>query len=246
MYNLEDFTFSEMVEVGSALRGIGRDAHSMREVADLIVRYLFDSLLSKEGGERGCVLVRFFKTQRFGELDQNLRRFAVRMLGSAEASPTIKCLVLVASAGQRPEWNSTELSKGHLAIPLPSAEAVAKFPMISQLLSQMGVSVEALLGVDPNLVLDMNEHSLGVFHVPEARGSSYVPAQEFVRENGVKSVVGFGGPFSTGDVFVVVLFSRVYIPRPTAELFRTLGLIIRLAIGPFTREGVYASAAVGA
>jgi len=243
MFYLESFAFPEMIELGSALQEAGRGAANMQEVANLLVRCLYDSLLSKETGQKACVLVRLFKTQRYGELSEDLQLFARNLLGGAQAAPEMKCLVLLATAGLWPEWNAPGCSKGHQAIPLPSEEVIAKLPMISQLLGQMGVKTNALLAGDPDLMLDLEENSLGVFHVPQAQGSPHVPAQEFVVRNGVKSVLGFGGPLTSGDVFSVILFSNTHIPRQTAGLFKTLGLIMRLAINPFARHAV--GAAVG-
>jgi hypothetical protein len=241
MFTLEDFAFPDMIELGSSLREMSDRAESMEEVANRIVRHLYDCLISKETGQRACVLVRLFKTHLFGDLDEDLRQFARTMLGRAVESPTMKCLVLLATAGEWPEWNSRERSKGHRAIPLPSEEAIASFPMISQLVIQMGLSVSTLVKADPALMLDVNENSLGVFHVPQAQGSPYIPAQkDFVIARGVKSALGFGGLLPSGDLFAVILFSRIYIPRATAELFKTLGLITKLAISPFARHRVFA------
>jgi hypothetical protein len=38
---------------------------------------------------------------------------------------------------------------------------------------------------------------------------------------------------ASGDIFVVILFSKVEIPRDTAELFRTLALNVKMAVLPF-------------
>src|SRR5712692_5149234 len=132
MYDLESFTFTEMVELGSILRKLGQGAESMERAANRVVRHLYDHFTSKQNGSRTSVLVRLFKTHPFGELDAELRQFAQAMLGGADAAPTMKCLVLLATAGERPEWNSRARSSGHKAIPLPSEKAVESSPMISQ------------------------------------------------------------------------------------------------------------------
>jgi serine phosphatase RsbU (regulator of sigma subunit)/anti-sigma regulatory factor (Ser/Thr protein kinase) len=71
-----------------------------------------------------------------------------------------------------------------------------------------------------------------VFHVPVAAGSREVPDQGFVRRYGVSSVLGFGGLLPDGDVFSVVLFSRVPVSRDVADLFRTVAVAARLALLP--------------
>ncbi|MGE5296319.1 MAG: hypothetical protein ACM3VT_15965, partial [Solirubrobacterales bacterium] len=73
--------------------------------------------------------------------------------------------------------------------------------------------------------------TFNVFHVPEAVGSPDIPEQaEFVIPHGVRSVLGFGGMLPGRDLFAVILFSQVPIPRSTAELFRPLALCVK-AVG---------------
>jgi hypothetical protein len=187
-------------------------------------------------------LVRLFKTHPFGELDAELREFAETMLEGAEARPNLKCLVLLATAGDKPEWNSRAHSSGHKAIPLPSEKAVESSPMISQLLSQLGISAATLLKADQSLMLDAGERSFNVFHLAHAEGSPHVPAQkEFVIPYGVKSVLGFGGLLPPGELFVVILFAKAEIHRETAELFKTLALSTKLAMVPFLDGRVFAA-----
>jgi len=93
---------------------------------------------------------------------------------------------------------------------------------------------------DSSLMLDTKETNFNVFHVPEALGNPCVPAQDFVRAFGVTSALGFGGLLPSRDVFAVILFSKAPIPRATAELFKSLGLMIRLAIGLFDPDRVFA------
>ena len=62
MFNLSQLSLSDMIECGAALRQLGHDKRSMEEVADRIVRYLYDHLVDGRTGERACALVRFFLT----------------------------------------------------------------------------------------------------------------------------------------------------------------------------------------
>jgi len=50
---------------------------------------------------------------------------------------------------------------------------------------------------------------------------------------GIRSVIGFGGMLPSGNLFAVILFTKVPIPRETADLFRPLALSVKLAILPF-------------
>ena len=77
---------------------------------------------------------------------------------------------------------------------------------------------------------DAEGRTYNVFHVEEAPDSPYIPAQEeFVRPFGVRSVVGFGG-LVRDELFAVVLFSRVPVPRASADRFRTIALDVKSAL----------------
>jgi hypothetical protein len=234
MFDLQRFALIEMTDLGARLRKLGQGAGSMEEAANRVVRYLYDHLLGETDGQKQCVLVRLFKTHPYGELDEALRKSADEMLGDATASPDMKCLVLVATAGDKPEWNIRTASKGHKAIPLTSEKTLESLPMIAQLVTQLGLSAHDLLRADPALMLEFGHKGFNVFHVPEAQGSPYVPAQtEFVLPCGVQSVLGFGGLLPPADLFAVIMFARVPITRETAELFKTLALSVRLVMIPF-------------
>jgi len=103
--------------------------------------------------------------------------------------------------------------------------------MIAQSIRQLGVPMSALLKPAPELVKDLERKSFGVFHVEMAEGSPFVPAQQdFVIPYGVQSALGFGGSQPDGELFVVVIFSRVAIPPSIAELFQTIALSIKLGL----------------
>ncbi|MBI4585753.1 MAG: hypothetical protein HY717_17210 [Planctomycetes bacterium] len=240
MYDFANFTLRDMVEFSAALRRLGAGAESMEEVAGRIVHCLYEQLADRKTRERSCALVRFFKTHPFGELDAELRRFARKMLGDHPEPPAMKCLVLLATAGDKPEWNSRKNSSGHKAIPLPSEKVVTQFPMISQLVKQFGLEVSAVLEPDQTLLLDLEQKTYNVFHIREALGNPFVPAQaEFVVPFGIKSVIGFGGMLPSGDLFATILFSKVQIPRETADQFKTLALSAKVALLPFVGGAIF-------
>ena len=238
MPDLAALTLSDMVALSAALRRTGSGAQSMEQVADAVVRRLYDSL--EGSGRRNCVMVRFFKTHRFDQLDGSARAAAQAMAGEEGLAPSTKCLTLLASAGDEAEWNDRSSSVAHQAVPLVSNEMIQRFPMISQLISQLGVETSSLLEADPELVVRLDERTYNVFHVPVAVGSAHIPAQEdFVLRHGIQSVVGFGGMLASGDLFAVVLFSRAVVTERTAELLETLALSIKVAVQPFARGPVF-------
>ena len=241
MFDVSNFGLPEMTRCGSELRRVGADASSLEEAAGAVVRYLYDSLRDTERDRPSCALARFFMTLPFGMLGADLKNFAQRVSGLDEPAASMKCLTLLATAGEQPAWNSRHTSAGHKALPLLSEESVMRSPMIAQLITQLGVPVGRLLKPDPDFVVDAEQHSFNVFHVPEAKGSPYIPAQEeFVIPYDVRSVLGFGGLLPSGDLFAVILFSRRHIPRTTANMFRPLALNVKLAILPFVEKRIFA------
>jgi hypothetical protein len=243
-HDLHRFELSDMIQLGTALRRLQSDSSSMEETASAIVKFLYNHLADPQTGGKNCALVRFFKTQRFQDLPSDLQDFATNAArgGSAVLADT-RCLTLLATAGNQPQWNSRTESAGHQAIPLATEEVVRQAPMVAQLIQQIGLDIAQVIGPNPALMIDVDQQNYNVFHVPDALGSPHVPAQNFVRESGIRSVLGFGGLLPSGDLFAVILFSRVYIPRETAEMFRTLALGIKLAVLPFARGPVFSEAA---
>jgi hypothetical protein len=241
MYDLSRLNETDCALLGDELAAAGSMASSMEDAADKMVRFLYENLTDKATGDKSCALVRFYKTHSYGQLDPELREFARGVLGHPPESDDMKCLILLATAGEKVEWNSRANSAGHKAIPLPSEKFVKQIPMISRLVSQFGLDVNAVIRPDPNLLADLNQRTYNAFHVSEAVGSPYIPFQDdFVIPHGVKSVLGFGGMLGTGDLYAVILFAKIHIPRATADLAKTLALRVKEVVQPFAEAKVFA------
>ena len=186
-------------------------------------------------------LVRCYKTHAFGSLPQDLRRYARRASGEIEVPrPTMKCLTLLATAGSEPQWNMRSSSKGHQAIPLPSPRIVERAPMIARLIKDFGLELTDVIEPTPEVVRNLAGKTYGVFHVEEAVGSAAIPAQEdFVVKHGIRSALGFGGSLVSGDLFAVVMFSRVSISVATADRFRTMALDVKSLFFPFGESAIF-------
>lgn len=239
MYDLTRFTLADMVRCGRDLRRLGAASRAIEEAAGLIVHYLYEHLGGHDSGRRACVLIRLFKTHPFAELSDDLRRFAQSLTPSAALSAKTKCLTLLATIGEERQWNMRQNSQRHKAIPL-LRETVDDIPMLSQLLSQLGVKLGDLVVAKPEIIKDLDQKTLNVFHVPVARNSPFIPAQQgFVVPYGVESVLGFGGILPDGNLFAVMMFAKVPIPPSTAQMFRTIALNVKMAILPSLQGRVF-------
>ena len=103
--------------------------------------------------------------------------------------------------------------------------------MIARLVEALGLEIEAVVS-GPSTPSRLGEgRTYDVFHVEDAVGSPHIPAQrEFVERYGIASVVGSGGLLRSGELYAVILFSRVRIPKSSAARFRTIALDVRSAL----------------
>ncbi len=243
--DLAKFDLNDMIECGRAVRKAGEAASSMEEAAGEIIQLLRRTLVDGQTGEANCPLVRCFKTHPLSQLPPDLEQIAQGSLSDKRyLRPDLPCLTLLATAGDVEPWNDRRSSRGHAAIPLESVEMVERVPMIASLLRQMGLKIETALNPDSRLILDADQHTFNVFHVEHAQGNPSIPAQaDFVTPYGIRSALGFGGLLPGGELFIIIMFSRVTIPRETADMFRTIALGVKLALLPFVRGAVFASPA---
>lgn len=211
-------------ELADEVRTASAGSGSMERAARCLCRHLYERLATPEG-ERACVLVRCYTTLPFGGLPDDLQRFARRAHGTVAITPPepgMRCLVLLATVGDEPAWNDRRSSVGHQAIPLPSPYVVERAPMIARLVRELGLDLTQV--VRPAVAGGglVGDPFLGVFHVAEAAGSPFIPAQDFVRRHAVRSVIGAGGVLPSGELFAVLLFTRASIPSPVADAFRAI------------------------
>ena len=238
--DLRSFSLDALDPLADFIRSVGAQARSGEDAAQRIVTYLYEHLRDGQTGDAACPLVRLYKTHPYGSLEPDLQEFAAALLpdGAAPADD-VRCLTLLGTAGDLPEWNSRHASVGHRAIPLASEQMVSRLPMVAQLIAQLGLEVATVVAPPKDRLVDLAQRTYDVFHVPEAAGSPYLPAQDFVERHGIRSAVGFGGMLFSGDLYAAVLFSRVPVPRAAARALRILALPMRVALLRFARDAVF-------
>ena len=241
-YDVRHFGFKEMMDCRRRLRDLIADnPPTLQDAAERAVVFLRQELVDGRG-EPACALVRLFKTHPYRDLPEELRQVARSASPDAPSIADLRCLTLMATRGDQPEWNSPTTSRGHRVIPLVSVEMVQQAPMIAQLITQLGLPISHVVRPPEKLILDEDQKSHNVFYVPRALGSPHIVAQqEFVVRYKIESVVGFGGLLATGDLFVVIMFSKVPISAEAADQFRVLGLNLKIAILPFVNRPLFRS-----
>jgi hypothetical protein len=245
MHDLMNFTQEDMYKCAIALRNTSSGAKSMEQVAHRSVRYLYENCLDRGTGKPAFALVRFFKTHRYERLTRELQVAAREIVKTPAIANTTKCLTLLATAGDEPHWNSRDGSTGHKAIPLVDEDFVKRAPMISRLVQQFGLDISMVLEPIPSLLIESERkvHNTFIFYIPDALGSEYIPAQrEFVVPYKVRSVLGFGGLLPSGDLFTVIMFSKIWISQETADYFKWVSTYAWAAAAAFDETAVFAHA----
>jgi two-component system NtrC family sensor kinase len=239
-WELSRFGFKDMMECRGRIRDLfADDPPTLEDAANRAVEYLRSEFVDA-GGAPACALVRFFKTHAYQDLPQDLRRVVRAAAPEAADVPDLRCLTLISTRGDEPEWNSRHASRGHRAIPLVSVEMVQQAPMIAQLITQLGLPIANVVRPSRALLLDQDQTAHNVFYVARALGSPHIVAQsDFVVRYGIESVLGFGGLLASGDLFAAIMFSKVAIPPDVADQFRVVGLNLKIAILPFARKPLF-------
>lgn len=251
VFDLEHLTSADTAAIERDLRTLGSGAKYRQAVAERIVSYFYEGFRvpadggddsAPNAGEPACVLVRCFQTCPYARLPLEYQYAADDMFANVVSRPDMRCLALLATRGTKLVWNEVATSINHQSIPLPSVEVVKRAPMIARLLEQIGVSLERVVMPpdSPGFLVDQASGSFNVFHIERALGSPFIPAQaEFVEPYDVQSVLGIGGLLSDGELFAVLLFTRVPVSRQVAELFLSLADSVKSALLPFPAEKTF-------
>jgi len=240
-YDLARFTLADMVRCGRALRLLASESETMEEAGQKVTRYLYDHLWDRSRNQTCSVLVRLFKTHPYALLPEEIRAFADSKAGGVVADQDTRCLTLLATAGDAPDWNSRRRSREHQSIPLLSEAIVAQSPMIVQLIRSLGISTAEFLGTRSGILSELEQRKFGVFYVAHASGSPFVPAQkDFVQPYGVASVVGCGGLLPDQELLILIIFSRSEVAAAAAEMFRTIAVNLKLGFLELMDKPVFA------
>lgn len=239
MYDLTAFNLKNMTTLGVALRQMGMGASSMEEVANKIVRYLYENL-GDGTGKPISALVEFFITYPYQKLETELQQHVRHVLGMRPADPDLSCQTLLATVGEEPNWNDRRRSVYYKVLPLTEG-IVDDTPMFAQLSEVFDIVMKSRTKPNPESLVELEQKTYNVFYVPDAAGSDHVPEQEdFVIRYGLRSILGFYALLPSGNLFTVIVYSKTRIPSATTEFFKTLALNVKISILPFDDVAVFA------
>jgi len=230
----------DILDLQKRIKDIG-DCDTLVDAAQQYMSILYDELLES------IILTRLFATIPFEDLPESNKEFVMSLAQASGVSKQIKndtlVLSLLGTRGAKPEWNDRRESKGHVGIPLASSDFIDRIPMMSRLLTQLGAGIDWIDKTDTKLVTIVFKSVSGVFYVKDAetevdsKGRKIIAAQDFVSEEGVKSVFGLGGCYvNTSLFFTNIIFLREAIEKEVAERFEfqankfkiaTIGLAVK-------------------
>lgn len=177
--------------------------------------------------EKELVLVRVYATVPYSSLPPMNRRFADELTAAKGVAHLLRSdtevLSLMGTRGREQAWNDRRQSKGHVAIPLVSAQFVDSIPMLARLFQELGLKLDwfdSTIGAAQSI---MKGGLSGVFYVDRAatfldgRGRHVIPAQDFVRKHQIESVFGMGGTYLGGTVLSYIAFANQVVPKAAAN-----------------------------
>jgi hypothetical protein len=176
------------------------------------------------------VLVRLYTTIPYAGLSPTTKTFADRVARSAGVLDQLRSdthvLSLMGTMGKRAAWRDRLQSNGHLAIPLVSSKFVEKIPMITRLLNEFGLGLDWLNEAGQSSIIAKSMGRMAtVFYVPDAAtyrdslNRLVIPVQDFVAENGIKTVFGVGGAYANNQICAILFFASERLDRFVVERF---------------------------
>jgi hypothetical protein len=231
--NLVHYTLGDVNSLRERVHGALEGCASLREAAQECASAVY------EDHQESVALVRLYATVPVRQLPPADRSFVSALAASGGAAAALTentpVLSLLGTRGDEPDWDDRQKSKGHRGIPLVASSFVEAIPMVSRLMHDMGIGVGWLDTHDTKIVVKSLGRIAGVFYVRDAatgvddHDRLIVPAQDFVRSYGVKTVFGLGGSYLNGTCVILILFTRELMEREEVEKFMPLVNTIKSA-----------------
>jgi hypothetical protein len=208
----------------------------------------FADLLFQAFGD-AVVLARVYATVDYRSLPPREHDFVDGLARSAKVierlAPVTPILSLLGTRGILPAWNDRAASRGHVGIPLASADFVRSIPMLAALLFELGVTPAWIEQRAEGVQVDhlRGGEAAGIFYVEDARtatdaqGRKVIPAQDFVSEHDVQTVFGMGGAWPNGHLAVAIVFVRQRVDRSVVRRLAPLLGVFRAATTALAMRG---------
>lgn len=145
-----------------------KDYACLQEAAQEWARLLYEEF------QESIVLARVFMTLPFHDLTLRGKAFVRELAGTKDVRHLLndktQVLSLLGTYGVRPKWRDRFQSQGHLGIPLLSASFVEAIPMVSRLMSDMGINTDWFDETEPDVLVKSLGRQASSTCATQARG----------------------------------------------------------------------------
>lgn len=217
MARFATYSFDDVRVLQRRIEAELKQGGSLQESSQKFVELLFEEL------SESAVLFRVFGTVAFGALPEKDREFARTLARERNCEGALReetpVVALLGTRGKRDLWNDRYASRRRLAIPLTQASFIKTIPMIARLMSDMGTGPDWVEKQKLNMVVRSMGRMARLLYVEDASeidtgdGFKVVSDQDFVVDNGVKTVLGLGGAYLDRTIVTIILFTSELVPH---------------------------------
>lgn len=226
-HGLEDLSLAQLFACCRHIREV--PGATEEERAEAMLRYLFKNLVTIEG-QPACTLLRLFKVEPYRSLPPALRALVTPGLPDRQPSPDAIFVRLLASVGATSPSIHPATCTSRLFRVSPESEVAGRSPILTWVLEERKMRLEKA-GAGEKLADVADQLGIkGLRHIEHPVGNRLVLDQDFVRQKEIRSVVGCAETLSRGNALGFVLYSKVPISRPVAQLLRGIGYSMRLSL----------------
>jgi PAS domain S-box-containing protein len=224
----DELSLNRIFDVSRIIKTNTENLTTSQEVCQTIAKTIYQSF-SYSKGKNDFALCRIFKSCSFVDFPPHLKQH-LRSSSKGKSHNEGKYIALLGTFGEKKDWCNISNSKNHKALPINNPQAIQKLPMMLALFKQIGFEISQNQNTGSIRFLKKEDVDFGLFMIKEAKGNPLIPDQKgFVVPFGIKSVFGFGGMFSTGNLFTAIIFSKKIITMKQAEIFHSLVPALKFA-----------------
>jgi hypothetical protein len=210
-----------------SLMDVRTQSASFEGASQRLVETLYQSL-RQANGQPTFALLRVYRLMRHAELLPELQA----LVDPARE----RWMALMGTVGIEPAWGDRRLSQGHKVLNLGEDQS----PMLSAALYQLGLDVGLALPEGSDMELGSTSYMTRYFHVPQALGSPYVPAQDgFVVPYNIQSVVGIGSGFVSRSLYILLGFSLLPLDKEHARFVAQMAPFIGATLASFDAKQLW-------
>ena len=232
MVDLRHFSLGDMTRMGRDLRDLGVNAGNMENVSQQIVNYMQSALIDAETKEPACMMSNLYMS-----CPNEIEPFHPTPHQNGQALEESWQLMLMATAGLPANDQTNKASLVPPILPMLSAQSVAQYPIWETILTQMGMPVDYLVQKDRRFALELATTSFNLILIPNFKDKPELFQSEarYIFQQ-VETLFGLGGMLPSGQLFVLLMFSKIAVHDEMIELFQPLALSLKLAFLPYTYQ----------